>query len=62
MQGEVMAPLISSNLVDKIGKECKEKKEQAILDDSQKNDFGNQIKEDLKSLEIELNFEEIKSS
>ena len=34
---------------------------QAILDNPQKNDFGNQIKEDLKSLEIELSFEEIKS-
>ena len=31
MQGEVMAPLISSNLVDKIGKECKEKKEHLYL-------------------------------
>ena len=31
MQGEVMAPLISSNLVDKFGKECLEKKEHLYL-------------------------------
>ena len=33
---------------------------QAILEDPQKNDFGIQVKEDLKSFGIELNFEEIK--
>ena len=31
MQGEVMAPLISSNLVDKFGKECMENKEHLYL-------------------------------